>query len=254
MKSAAAHTWGTDIRRSIDVRALGEAIARPGTDLRYWVSHGTVCTVGGDGKINTKDQNAVWIGPEGVECDVRLEPLMIHVCCRYAGISAGDVTIYPPIRPGDLVLVNLPEGLPHLPVIVAILHSGGDKQPLDPATKAPIFDNKRLLVYAKTAAIDIRNAGGVQVLIEQDGTVTTTAQTFITKAETKLGDENASEHVMHGESFTGDLNDVMTDVLVDLTEVFAVLSLGDPVSTTSIGTLLGNIAAGVYLATKVTAT
>jgi hypothetical protein len=248
MKSAAAHTWGTDIRRSIDVRALGEAIARPGTDLRYWVSHGTVCTAGGDGKINTKDQNAVWIGPEGVECDVRLEPLMIHVCCRYAGISAGDVTIYPPIRPGDLVLVNLPEGLPHLPVIVAILHSGGDKQPLDPATKAPIFDNKRLLVYAKTAAIDIRNAGGVQVLIEQDGTVTTTAKSI------KQGDSSASQHVMHGEAFTGDLNDVMTDVLADLTEVFTTLSLGAPSSTASIGKLLGNIAAGAYLATKVTAT
>ena len=177
------HSWGTDIRRGVDATALAEATARPGNDLRYWVSYGTVGVAGDDGKLDTKNPNAVWIGPEGVECDVRLEPLMIHVCCQYAGISAGDVTIYPPINPGDRVLVNLPEGFAHLPVIVAILHSASQKQPLGPDRK-PIFDNKRLLVYAKTAAIDVRNAGGVQVLLEQDGKVTTTAKNVIVKADT----------------------------------------------------------------------
>ena len=177
------HSWGTDIRRAVDAMALGEATARPGNDLRYWVSYGTVGVAGDDGKLDTKNPNAVWIGPEGVECDVRLEPLCIHVNCQYAGISAGDVTIYPPIKPGDRVLVNLPEGFAHLPVIVAILHSGSQKQPLGPDRK-PIFDNNRLLVYAKTAAIDVRNAGGVQVLLEQDGNVTTTAKNVIVKADT----------------------------------------------------------------------
>ncbi len=177
------HSWGTDIRRAVDAMALGEATARPGNDLRYWVSYGTVGVAGDDGKLDTKNPNAVWIGPEGVECDVRLEPLCIHVNCQYAGISAGDVTIYPPIKPGDRVLVNLPEGFAHLPVIVAILHSGSQKQPLGPDRK-PIFDNNRLLVYAKTAAIDVRNAGGVQVLLEQDGKVTTTAKNVIVKADT----------------------------------------------------------------------
>ena len=177
------HSWGTDIRRAVDAMALGEATARPGNDLRYWVSYGTVGVAGDDGKLDTKNPNAVWIGPEGVECDVRLEPLCIHVNCQYAGISAGDVTIYPPLKPGDRVLVNLPEGFAHLPVIVAILHSGSQKQPLGPDRK-PIFDNNRLLVYAKTAAIDVRNAGGVQVLLEQDGKVTTTAKNVIVKADT----------------------------------------------------------------------
>ena len=182
------HNFGTDIRRGVDAMALGEALARPGNDLRYWVSHGTVCMVGDDGAIDTKNPNAVWIGPEGVECDVRLEPLCIHVCCQYAGISAGDVTIYPPIHPGDRVLVNLPEGFAHLPIIVAILHSRSQKQPLGPDRK-PLFDNTRLLVYAKTAAIDVRNAGGVQVLLEQNGTVTTTAKNVVVKADTTmLGD------------------------------------------------------------------
>ena len=248
-----SHRWGTDIRRGIDTKALSEALARPGTDLRYWVSHGTVGTQDDAGNLDAKNPNSVWIGPEGVECDVRLEPLMIHVCCRFAGISGGDVTAYPPIHPGDQVLVTLPEGFAHLPVIVAVLNSRACKQPLD-ESQTPIFDNKRLLIYAKTAAIDIRTAGGVQVLLEQDGTATTTATTFITKAETKLGDENASEHVMHGESFTGDLNDAMTDILGDLAEVFWTFSLGTPMSKTSIETLLGNIAAGTYLSTKVTAT
>ena len=184
------HAFGTSIRRGVNAQALAEALAMPGNDLRYWVSHGTVCTVGDDGKINTKDPNAIWIGPEGVECDVRLEPLNIHVCAQYAGISAGDVTIYPPIHPGDRVLVNLPEGFAHLPIIVAILHSRSSKQPLGTDRK-PIFDNQRLLVYAKTAAIDVRNAGGVQVLIEQDGKVTTTAKNVVVKADTTmLGDDN----------------------------------------------------------------
>lgn len=184
------HSFGTDIRNGVDAMALGQALAQPGMDSRYWVSHGTVCTVGDDGEIDTKNPNSIWIGPEGVECDVRLEPLNIHVCAQYAGISAGDVTIYPPIKPGDRVLVNLPEGFAHTPVIVAILHSRSQKQPLGPDRK-PLFDNKRLLVYAQTAAIDVRNAGGVQVLLEQDGKVTTTAKNVIVKADTTmLGDDN----------------------------------------------------------------
>jgi phage baseplate assembly protein gpV len=165
-----SHRWGTDIRRGIDAKALSEALARPGTDLRYWVSHGTVGTQDDAGNLDATNPNSIWIGPEGVECDVRLEPLMIHVCCRFAGISGGDVTAYPPIHPGDQVLVTLPEGFAHLPVIVAVLNSRACKQPLD-ENQVPIFDNKRLLVYAKTAAIDVRNAGGVQVLIGQDGSV-----------------------------------------------------------------------------------
>ena len=199
-----AHTWGTDIRRSIDVGALGQAIARPGTDLRYWVSHGTVCTVDETtGDIDTQNPNAIWIGPEGVECDVRLEPLMIHVCCRYAGITAGDVTMYPPINPGDLVLVCLPEGFAHLPVIVNILNSRSAKQALGPDRK-PIFDNKRLLIHAKTCAIDIRNAGGVQVLIEQDGTVTTTAEKI------KQGSANAADHAVLGDTYTTQWQTLLT--------------------------------------------
>ncbi len=248
-----AHTWGTDIRRSIDVGALGQAIARPGTDLRYWVSQGTVCTVDETtGDIDTQNPNAIWIGPEGVECDVRLEPLMIHVCCRYAGITAGDVTMYPPINPGDLVLVNLPEGFAHLPVIVNILNSRSAKQALGPDRK-PIFDNKRLLIHAKTCAIDIRTAGqdassAVQVLIEQNGTVTTTAKSI------KQGDSSASQHVMHGELFTGDLKPALVKILADLQTLFTATVGGTPTSSTDIGTLVSAITAGSYLSSKVTAT
>jgi hypothetical protein len=165
-----SHRWGTDIRRGIDTKALSEALARPGTDLRYWVSHGTVGVQDDAGNFDVQNPNSIWIGPEGVECDVRLEPLMIHVCCRFAGISGGDVTAYPPIHPGDQVLVTLPEGFAHLPVIVAVMNSRACKQPLDD-NQVPIFDNKRLLIYAKTADIDIRTAGGAQLLMEQDGNI-----------------------------------------------------------------------------------
>ena len=31
----------------------------PGNDLRYWVSHGTVCTVGDDGKIKLRNPDQI---------------------------------------------------------------------------------------------------------------------------------------------------------------------------------------------------
>ena len=236
-----AHTWGTDIRRSIDVGALGQAVARPGTDLRYWVSHGTVCTVDeSTGDINTKDPNAIWIGPEGVECDVRLEPLKIHVCCRYAGITAGDVTMYPPIKPGDLVLVNLPEGFAHLPVIVNILNSRSAKQALGPDRK-PIFDNKRLLIHAKTCAIDIQNAGGVRVLIEQDGTVTMTAKKI------KQGSSGASQHAVLGDQYTAQWQHFLSALDTWVDSVTA-----DPFVTATFKAVLLALQHQEFLSTKVT--
>ena len=66
------------------------------------------------------------------------------------------------------------------PVITHIMQSRSKRQPTE--NGKPIFDNNRLLVYAKNVPIDIRTAGGAQILIEQDGTVTVEGKAI------KLGD------------------------------------------------------------------
>lgn len=204
------HQFGTSTRGGIDQASLRKAASGIGTDLRYWVSHGTVCTLKAeDGELDYADKRAVLCGPEGVEVDVQLEPLGNHVTALYAGIQAGEATIFAPIRPGDRVLVDLPDGDLFTPVIVAILQSRSARQPLDKGK--PIFANDRLLVHAKNVPIDIRLAGSpgatpVRVLLEQDGTVT------VTGSKIKLGDANASEEYVEGTSYRG-AEDTMLDAL-----------------------------------------
>ena len=141
------HRFGTDIG-GLDPASLQRAATGRGTDTRFWSSHGTICTIGDDGELDFKDPAAVLIGPEGVECDVELEPIGIHCTAVYAGISAGDVTIFPPIRPGNRVLVACPDGDLTTPVITAILNSRSLRLPVD-SGGTPLFDNKRLLVHSK---------------------------------------------------------------------------------------------------------
>jgi len=256
------HAFGTEIRRNIDAKALGKAISAPGLDLRYWCSLAVVCTHDPEtGEKDLTDKLAIYNDSAGVDVDVELQPLGQPCTCKYAGIQAGDVTICAPIRPGDIVLVECPDGDLYTPVITHIVHSRAKRQPTEDGK--PIFDNNRLLIYAKNVPIDIRTAGGVRMLLDQDGnvnvtasTVTTTATTFTTKAETKLGDENASQHVMHGELFTTDLSAALTAILADLVLAFTMLGLTPPgpTSTDPVTQVLTGIASGTYLATKVTAT
>jgi hypothetical protein len=149
------------------------------------------------------DKHAIYNSSAGVKVDVRLEPLGQPCACLYAGIQAGDVTIYAPIRPGNLVLVECPDGDLTTPVITKILNSRSSRQPTE--NGKPIFDNNRLLIHAKNVPIDIRTAGynggsPVQVLIEQDGTVTVDA-TLI-----KLGGASAQQRVPQGDTQRRALN------------------------------------------------
>ena len=244
------HSFGTDIRRDISAKLLGQAVAAPGLDQRYWCSLGTVCTVDPEtGKKDPTDSLAIYNDSAGVDVDVELEPLGQPVTCKYAGVQAGEVTVCAPIRPGDIVLVECPDGDLYTPVITKILHSRSHRQPTDQGR--PIFDNNRLLIHAASVPIDIRLAGTdgmVQVLIEQDGTVTVTgAKVVLNSDDTRLGGADASEPAMLGDSFTGDLAGPMGDVLTDLATLYGALSLGTPVSTESIGTVLAGLASKKYL-------
>lgn len=165
-----ARSTGTSTRRVADVRRLAEAIKSSGIDPRHWVSYGTVGSVDDDGVLDATDPLAIAIGPAGVEVDVVLEPLQLPVTCHYAGIQGGcSATILSPIKPGDQVIVVLPEGDPMgPPVIVSILHSQACKLPLG-EDKKPIFQNDRLFIWAEVGPVDVRTKGGVKLTLTQDG-------------------------------------------------------------------------------------
>lgn len=188
------HGFGTDIRRGFNARMLGEAIKQPGLDTRCWVSEGTVGTVDPEsGDFDPADKMAVHNDSSGCHVDVRLEPLLIHVVCQYAGIQAGDVTIYAPIRPGNRVKVEFPDGDLTGGIISAILNGRSMRQPT--RDRRPIFDNNRLLIHAQGVPIDIMTAGGAQISLLQDGTV-------------RVGAEDASHPIPQGDSQRDALNDL----------------------------------------------
>lgn len=147
---------GTNIRRVLDTRRLAEALKAPGIDTRHWVSYATVCTVDDEGTVNPNDHRAIYVGPEGVEVDVLLEPLGIPVTCKYAGCAGGrEAVIMAPIRPGDRVLVTLPDGdAMQTPVILAVLNSAEHKVPLD-IDRKPTFKNDRVMVWSRVLPVEI---------------------------------------------------------------------------------------------------
>lgn len=140
---------GTNVRRTFDTRRLSEALKSQDIDLRHWVSYGTVGTIDRAGEFDPTDSRAIYNGPEGVEVDVLLEPLGLPALCKYPGMHGGpNVIIAAPIKPGDLVLVGLPDGGALLPpVILAVLNSATRRVPLD-ANRKPVFKNDRVIIHS----------------------------------------------------------------------------------------------------------
>lgn len=168
-------------QRSLDMQRIASALAGPGMDPRLWVSYGTVSTgaitSGPDDDQQTfdvTDPHAVAISAAGVAVDVVLEPSMQLVTCHYAGVQGGmDCVVLAPIFVGDRVLVVMPDGTlggSGPPVIVAILNSDSEQIPLGPDRK-PLFQNDRVLIWAKEVPIDIRTEGGSRIQVNEDGTV-----------------------------------------------------------------------------------
>ena len=233
---APRHRFGTNIRNSIDAENFRKAARSVGADLRYWVAQGTVATVDTEtGEFDPTDEKAVWNASDGIDVDVKLEPLEIPVTCRYAGIQAGEVTIFSPIRPGDIVKVEFPDGDLTGGVISAILQSRSNRQPTSGGK--PIFGNDRLLIHAKTVPIDIRLAGAagatpVQVLLEQDGTVTTTGSKIVQNAtDVRLGGANPTEQAVLGTTQATELTTLLGDMALAFAEIDVLLT--SPASATA---------------------
>jgi hypothetical protein len=188
-------SFGTGVRRAPDMRRMSEALKGPGIDTRHWVSYGTVAVVG-DGEPDFADPHAVNVSPSGVLVDVLLMPSGIPVTCRYAGIQGGGAcTILAPIRPGDEVLVVIPDGeVRAVPVIVAILNAAHTKLPGETDRK-PVFRNDRLSVYATDVPIEIRTSGGAKVVLDQGGNVDTDG------SAARLGAAAAQDAVVKGTTY-----------------------------------------------------
>jgi hypothetical protein len=159
-------------RRTLDTARIAEAVKAKGIDLRFWSSHGTVGTVGEDGVFDPTDPHAVIVAPEGLLCDVLLEPLNLPITARYAGMGGRSCVVMAPIRPGDEVLVVIPDGdLANHLAIVAVLNNDEHRIPIDPTDRKPVFRNDRLSIYAVDVPIEVRNAAGATVRLEVAGDI-----------------------------------------------------------------------------------
>jgi len=173
----------TAVKRSWDIKRLSRALASQGVDLRHWVSYATVASVtGDDGKANYTDPNAIVITPAGVEIDVVLEPSGYPVTCKY-GMQAGLVYWGSPIRPGDQVLVTLPDGdVSMVPVAVKVVSGSSDPMPAE-TDGSPVFKNDRALIFAEGVPIDLRTRGGARVLLDGNGVILNNGQKGVARLD-----------------------------------------------------------------------
>ena len=212
---AAAHRYGTRVVGSIDLGALREGVASPGMDTRYWCSRGTVGTIDDQGDFHPDDPHAIWNGPEGVECDVKLEPLeqMVTALWSKGDAESSDIS---PIRPGDQVLVECPGGDLMTPVITHILHSRSAKQPM--AAGVPLFDNKRRLIYLQTTDFDLRCAAG-KVSIAAGPT-----SVWVKQDRVQLGNDQATEQAVLGNTQASELSTLLGDLADAFAEIDSLIT------------------------------
>lgn len=151
----------------IDFRRIGRGMAQQGNDLRHWLSYATVATVK-DGDMDVTDQDGILVTPAGVEVDVVLEPHGYPCTARY-GVAAGSVHINAPIRPGDQVIVGIPDGdAAMVPQVLCIISGSSAPMPVG-GDGLPIFRNDRLMIHAGAGIpIEIRTANGTMVRITDD--------------------------------------------------------------------------------------
>jgi hypothetical protein len=154
--------------RAADVYRIADGMARPGLDTRSWVTYGTVASFGPP--PDPSDPNAIVVAPEGVAVDVLVGTEETPVTCRYGHQGGASATLLLPIRPGDLVLVAIPDGDLGLPgEILRVCTNAGAPLPLE-EDRMPVFRNDRVSLFS-LVPIELRTAGGARVRLEADGSV-----------------------------------------------------------------------------------
>lgn len=236
----------------VDVAKIREAVKGAGIDPRYWVSYGSVASVGDNGDINFTDSSAIHIAPDGVYCDVVLHPSQLAVTCRYTGMAGGPgIQVISPIKVGDEVLVVFPSGSPSgPPVIVQVMHSNYTQVPLGD-NRFPIFQNDRILVYSQDVPVDLRNGSGTRLEVGDQGVSTLTGdKVVLASGDTRLGSDGASHPVMQGDNFRTAFNIFLE---IEKTYAQAIQGIADP-SGFATAALVAGITAmkeALYLSTGV---
>lgn len=210
----------------MDWAAFRRAMSGPETDTRHWIAYGTVASVNGeDGTANYTDPNAVIISPASIDVDVVLEPHGYPIPCQY-GMQAGSVFIATPIRPGDQVVVLIPDGeVSMVPQILRVITGASDPSPVGD-DGLPVFQNDRLLVFAKDVPLDLR-AGNARALLQQDGTVTLFGEHI------ELGGAAPPERLVKGDTQSDAEKTLNADPLLGLIHWF------DTLATAAVGPLAG---------------
>lgn len=183
---------------ALDFRRIARGMAQQGNDLRHWVSYATVATSDGvTGTMDPTDPNAVLVTPAGVEVDVVLEPSGYPCTARY-GVAAGSVHINTPIRPGDQVVVGVPDGdASMIPQVFCIISGSSDPMPTGD-DGLPIFRNDRFMVHADVP-IELRTADDTMVRI--------------TDQLVELGAQGVTEQAVLGTTYTGDEGSMLSSLL-----------------------------------------
>lgn len=170
---------------------------REGIDPRHWVSYGTVATQKSDGTYDVTDAQAVSVSPDGCFVDVLLHPLLVHVTCRYPGVHGGSsAQVMAPVRPGDEVLVALADGdLRMPPVVEKVMTAQHSPLTLDADGRTPLWKNDRVLIFGRDGKVQVRAAGGAEVVVNLDGSVE------VTGTKVTLGAPDASQQLMLGTAY-----------------------------------------------------
>lgn len=201
---------GTATPAPLDVGRMGEMLRQAGIDPRHWLSYGTVGIVKDDGTFDPTDPHAIYVQSSGVSVDVLLHPMNQPVTCRYSGQQGGSASsIYCPIRPGDEVLVGIPDGDMRMPAtILLVMNADHSRLPLGDDLK-PLWQNDRVLVHSAGTPIQARATDGTnqaELLVRPDGTLQVTGPAGVT-----LGQPDATEPVVLGQTYRQNEDQMLTD-------------------------------------------
>lgn len=97
-----------------DIPRIARALRSPGIDPRTWLTTATVGVRNENGDFITDDPEGIYADRLGAVVSVRLEPSEQIVTAHWSGVSVGrfGVLLFP-LRPGDDVLVAIPDGDPN---------------------------------------------------------------------------------------------------------------------------------------------
>lgn len=98
-------------RQAIDVQRIAEALKGKGIDTRTWLKSATVGVWTDGGQFVTTDPDGIYADRLGAVVDVRIEPEGLYGTARWNGVGVGQFgSILYPIRPGEEVVVGIPDG------------------------------------------------------------------------------------------------------------------------------------------------